>query len=154
MAFEPRVYPEIIGEMISRLISTTPLTDINFGSVFTTMLEAAAQEDDEQYFQMLEIIRGYSLDTTTGSDLDDRAFEYGLTRNAAQFASTTVTLGDSSITKISTGVYSGLSGAVAGSVKINGDSAASFPVSGSIIVGRNTPNVETCLLYTSDAADE
>ena len=71
--FEPRIFPEIVGEMISRLTSTTPLDDINFGSVWTTMLEAAAQEDDEQYFQMLEIIRGFSLDTTTGQDLDDRA---------------------------------------------------------------------------------
>jgi uncharacterized phage protein gp47/JayE len=141
--FQPRVFPEIVGDMVTRLIATTPLTDINFGSVFTTMLEAAAQEDDEQYFQMLEIIRGYSLDTTTGTDLEDRAFEYGLVRLAAQTASTNITLGDSAITKIETGVYSGLTGAVAGSMAINGDSQTGFPVSGSIVIGRGTPNVET-----------
>lgn len=141
--FAPRVFPEIVGEMINRLISVTPLTDVNFGSVFTIMLEAAAQEDDEQYFQMLELIRAYSLDTTSGSDLDDRAFEYGITRLTAQTASTTVTIGDSAITKIETGVYSGLAGAVSGSFSINGDSSLNFPTTGSIIVGRGTPNVET-----------
>lgn len=143
MAFNLRTFPEIVGEMINRAVAVTPLTDINFNSVLSMLFEAAAQEDDEQYFQMLEIIRGYSLDTTGGQDLDDRAYEYGLTRNSAQFASTFVTIGDSAITKISTGVYSGLSGAAAGSLSINGDSATGFPVSGSIIVGRGTPNVET-----------
>jgi len=146
--FTPRIFPEIVGEMINRLISVTPLTDINFGSVFTVMLEAAAQEDDEQYFQMLELIRAYSLDSTSGSDLDDRAFEYGVTRLTAQTATTTVTLGDSAINKVETGVYSGLAGAVSGSFAINGDSSLNFPVTGSIIVGRGTPNVET-VIYSS-----
>jgi uncharacterized phage protein gp47/JayE len=146
--FVPRTFPEIVGEMQERLISVTPITDLNFGAVAFTMLEAAAQEDDEQYFQMLEIIRGYSLDTTTGSDLDNRAFEYGLERLQAQVASTNVTLGDSAVTKVSTGVYSGLPGASAGSTSVNGDSSTGFPVSGSIIVGRGTPNAET-ITYVS-----
>lgn len=134
--------------MRDRLISSTPLTDVNPGSVFTTMLEAAAQEDDEQYFQMLEIIRGYSLDTTSGTDLDDRAYEYGLTRLTAQTASTVVTISDTAITKVYTGVYSGLPGSPAGALYIRGDSDTGFPTSGTIIVGRNTPNAEA-VPYTS-----
>lgn len=146
--FQPRIFPEIVGEMINRLISVTPLTDVNFGSVFTLMLEAAAQEDDEQYFQMLELIRAYSLDTTSGTDLDDRAFEYGLERLGAQNATTTVIIGDSAITKVFTPVYSGLPGASAGSLQINGDSATNFPPTGAVIIGRGTPNAET-VTYTS-----
>ncbi len=141
--FNPRTYPEIIGEMINHLIATTPLTDVNYGSVFTTMLEAAAQEDDEQYFQMIEIIRSYSLDTTTGVDLDNRAFEYGLSRLASQKATTKVTIGDSKITKVETGVYSGLNGSPAGANYLYGDSATNFPTTGAVVVGRGTPNVET-----------
>ena len=148
MLFNPRTYPEIYGGMVAKVVSASPLTDVNFGSVLSTMLEAAAQEDDEQYFQMLEIIRGYSLDTTTGTDLEDRAFEYGLTRKAAQVATTRVTLGDSAIVKVETGVYSGLPGAPAGSLEINGDGATGFPASGSIIIGRGTPNAET-VIYSS-----
>lgn len=146
--FNPRTQPEIVGEMINRLIATTPLTDVNYGSVFTTMLEAAAQEDDEQYFQMLEIIRSYSLDTSTGSDLDSRAFEYGLSRLPAASASTKITIGDSSVTKVFTGVYSGLNGSAAGANYVYGDSATGFKTTGSIIVGRGTPNAET-VAYSS-----
>lgn len=134
--------------MVSRLVSSTPLTDLNIGGVFTTMLEAAAQEDDEQYFQMLEIIRGYSLDTTTGSDLDARAFEYSLTRLAAQRASTTVNIGDSAITKVSTNAYSGLPGSAAGTMSINANVLTGFPSTGSIVVGRGTPRTET-VAYSS-----
>ena len=140
--FNPRTFPEILGEMVANLIAATPLNDVNFSSVWTSMLEAAAQEDDEQYFQMLEIIRGYSLDTTTGDDLDNRAFEYGLERLQASEASTSVIIGDTAITKISTGVYSGKSGPAAGTNSVNGDSATGFPASGTIIIGRGTPNVE------------
>lgn len=141
--FKPRVFTEIFGEMSSRLISSTPLTDINYGSVWTTMLEAAAQEDDEQYFQMLEIIRAYSIDNMTGLDLDDKASEYGLTRKNSQTASTTVTLGDSAITKVETGVYSGLSGAPANTYAVNGDSSLGFTTTGTIIIGRGTPRAES-----------
>jgi uncharacterized phage protein gp47/JayE len=146
--FKPRVFTEIFGEMSARLVASTPLTDINYGSVWTTMLEAAAQEDDEQYFQMLEIIRAYSLDTINGQDLDDKAFEFGLSRKTSQTASTRVTIGDSSITKIETGVYSGLPGAPSGAFTINGDDPLGFAASGSIIIGRGTPRVET-VAYSS-----
>jgi uncharacterized phage protein gp47/JayE len=146
--FKPRVFTEIFGEMSARLVASTPLTDINYGSVWTTMLEAAAQEDDEQYFQMLEIIRAYSLDTVNGQDLDDKAFEYGLTRRTSQTASTRVIIGDSSFSKVETGVYSGLSGAPSGSFSINGDNSLGFTPTGSIIIGRGTPRVET-VAYSS-----
>ena len=146
--FSPRTFPEIMGDMISRLLAATPLTDVSFGGVMTTMLEAAAQEDDEQYFQMIQLIRAFSLDTTTGDDLDNRAFEFGITRRSAASATTVVTIGDSAFTKIDTSVFSGLPGAAAGSSAINGDSATSFPTAGAIVVGRGTSNAET-VLYSS-----
>jgi len=146
--FVPRVFEEIQGENVANILAVTPLTDVNFGSVWTTMLEAAAQEDDEQYFQMLEIIRGFSLDTTTGEDLDNRAFEFGLERLDAAVATSIVTLGDTALQKVSTNVFSGEPGSAAGTSSINGDNSTGFPTTGSIIVGRGTPNVET-VAYTS-----
>jgi uncharacterized phage protein gp47/JayE len=146
--FQPRVFQQIFAGMVGRMISSTPLTDLNIGSVFTTMLEAAAQEDDEQYFQMLEIIRGYSLDTVSGTDLDARAYEYSLVRNPAAFASTNVSLIDTSITKISTNCYSGLPGSGAGTFVINGNALTGFPASGKIVIGRGTPRAET-ISYSS-----
>jgi len=140
--FAPRTFTVIMKDMLATLLANTPLTDVNYGTIWTTMLEAAATEDDEQYFQMLEIIRGYSLDTVEGSDLDARAAEYSLTRVTAAAASTTVTLGDSAFVKVVTNVYAGLPGALAGSMAINGDVATGFPASGSVILGRGTTNVE------------
>jgi len=152
MSFSPRTFPEILGEMIARMIALTPLTDVNFGSVLTTLLEAAAQEDDEQYFQMLEIIRNFALDTTTGTDLDDRAIEYNLTRLPARNASTRVTLSDSAIAKKFTQIYSALPGPDAGTTSLNGVSSVGFPTTGSIIVGRGTTSVET-VPYSSITAN-
>lgn len=147
--FIPRTFPVILSDMLATLLDKTALTDLNYGSVFTTLLEAAAQEDDEQYFQMMEIIRGYQLDTTTEADLDSRAAEYGVTRLAAQAASTNVTFGDDSFTKVSTSVYSGLPGAIAGSQQINGEVNVSFSSSGgSIVIGRGTPRCETIPYYS------
>jgi uncharacterized phage protein gp47/JayE len=146
--FAPRTFNEILSGMMAKLLSVTPLTDVNFGSVWTTLLEAAAQEDDEQYFQMTEIIRGYSLDTVFGTDLDDRGAEYNLTRGEVGKASSYVTISDSAVTKVETTVYAGLSGAPAGALSINGSSNAGFTDTGSIIIGRNTANNET-VVYTS-----
>ena len=141
--FVPRQFPEIVQDMLAELISATPLNDVNYGSVLVTMLETAAQEDDEQYFQMLEIIRGYSLDSVFDTDLDKRAAEFSLERELASNASTTVTISDPTITKVQTGVFAGAPGSPAGSMAINGDTANGFPASGSIIIGRGTPNAET-----------
>ena len=146
--FTPRTFSEIFGEMFATMVANSPITDANIGSIVTTLLEAAAQEDDEQYFQMRNLILQYSLDTTSGTDLDTRAFEYGLTRKAASKASTIVTVGDSAITKISTGIFSGVVGPSIGDTVVEGDVSTGFPASGSIVVGRDTPNVET-IVYNS-----
>jgi uncharacterized phage protein gp47/JayE len=146
--FVPRTQPEILGDMINRFTSVTPINDLNFGSVFFTSLEAAAQEDDEQYFQMLEIVEAFNIDNLEGNDLDARAFEYGIERQEEAEATTTVTLGDTAVTKVETGVFSGLPGAPAGTSKINGNVGTGFPTTGTVIIGRGTPNVET-VAYTS-----
>lgn len=146
--FAPRTFSQIMKDMLARLLASTPLTDVNFGSIWTTMLESAAQEDDEQYFQMFEIIRGYSLDTISGDDLDSRASEFSIERKTASEATSVVTIADTSITKVSTGVYAGLPGPPAGSTSVNGNSATGFGATGSIIIGRGTPNSEI-VPYTS-----
>ena len=53
MAFQPRSFPQILAEMIAYVQSNTVVSDFNVGSVARTLLEAAALEDDEQYFQMV-----------------------------------------------------------------------------------------------------
>lgn len=141
--FIPRTFQQIFGDMIATLVANSPINDVNVGSIATTFLEAAATEDDEQYFQMLNVILGYSLNTTTGTDLDNRAFDFGLTRKTAQKAFTNVTFGDTAFIKVQTGVFSGLPGASAGETEIEGDALTGFTAAGSIIIGRGTLNLET-----------
>lgn len=146
--FVPRTFPQIVGDMIASIIANSPITDTAVGSVARTLVEAAAQEDDEQYFQMLNIVRAFSLDTTTGTDLDARGYEYGVVRNQPTSASTQVTLGDSAFSKVFTNVYPGKNGPLAGSNSINGVSSVGFLAAGNIIVGRGTSHSET-VTYTS-----
>ncbi len=63
--------------------TNTTVTDFNRGSVIRTILEAAALEDDEQYYQMLQILRAFSYRTAPGTDLDRRAADFDIVRNIA-----------------------------------------------------------------------
>lgn len=136
---------QILSSMVSKLLAETGINDINPGSVIMTLLETAATEDFQQYFQMLNIIRNYNLDTTTGNDLDTRVFELGLVRLAARATSGKVdVLRESSFVKVSTSLYSGLPSPVTGDtvIRVNDASNILFGASGTLIVGRGTPNEE------------
>lgn len=141
--FTPKSYQQVVAAMVAKMSAETPLSDFNDGSVVLTLLEAAAQEDFQQYVEMLNIIRNYNLDTTEGDDLDNRAAEYGLTRKPASPHSGFVTIVDNRFTKISSKLYAGLPGPVAGSLTIFVDNATLFPSSGTIYIGRGTANSES-----------
>lgn len=148
MSFRPRDWREIFTNKIAYIIGNTPITAINPGSVIATILEATSLEDSEQYVQMEEIIRNYSLNTTTGADLDARAKEYGIEREAAKSATTYVTIGDTEVTKTATSIFSGFPGPKNGETILYADSSQGFPANGAVIIGRGTSNVET-ISYTS-----
>ena len=80
MAFVPRTFVEILNDMVAYVQTHTALTDFTPGSVIRTMLEAAALEDDEQYFQMVQLLDLFSIKTATGANLDRRLADYGLFR--------------------------------------------------------------------------
>jgi len=143
MAFVFKSYPQILVGMLNRFISETPVNDLNPGSVLTTFLEAASQEDAEQYFRMYQVITNYYLDTTEGEDLDNRAAEYGLERLEAQKATSIVTISDTAITKRETEIWAGARGPISGQEHIDVENASSFDATGTIIVGRDTENAET-----------
>jgi len=149
MAFELKSFQQIMRDMIAQFLANSPVNDMNKGSVIATFLEAAATEDFNQYFQMLNIIANFSLDNTAGTDLDNRALEFGLDgRIQPQKALTTVTITDTAFTKIETKLYAGLAGPTSGANTIFVDDASTFPSTGTIIIGRGTANVET-ISYSS-----
>lgn len=149
MAFQPKSNSEIVASMAAKVAAETPINDFNPGSVILTLLEAAAQEDFQQYVAMLEIILAYNLDTTSGADLDKRAAEFGLTRLGAQPHSGYISVIDTRFNKISSKLYAGLPGPTANSNVIQVDDASSFPATGSVYVGRGTQNAESIISYSA-----
>jgi uncharacterized phage protein gp47/JayE len=92
--FRPRTRVEILRDMISRVIARSRLVGLVRNSVVFHVLAASADEDAEQYFQMVNLRRLFSIDTATGSDLDERARDIQpstITRRTSQFASGDVT---------------------------------------------------------------
>jgi uncharacterized phage protein gp47/JayE len=131
---------QILSDMIATIFSQTGLTDINPGSVLLTLLEAAARQDFAQYYQLMQAVKNYNLDTTTGTDLDNRAFEYGLTRTQAQQATGQVNiLRPAGFVKISSGFFAGFRAPLAGDTVIYVNDASEFGSSGTLIIGRGTP---------------
>jgi len=142
---------QILASMISKLLADTGVNDLNPGSVVVTLLELAAAEDFQQYYQLLNIIRNYNLDTTTGADLDNRATEFGLTRNKALAANGLVTIyRQAGFQKVSTALYTGFPAPLAGDtvLRVNDASNALYGTSGTLIVGRGT-SVEEQVTYSS-----
>ena len=149
--FQFKSFQEILADMVATfLASGTGVNDINPGSVLTTFLEAASGEDSEQYYHIFQTILNYNLNTTTGDNLEQRAVELGLTGGRLQAGPSSgfVTISDSAITKVQTSIYAGSRGPVTGQTFVDVDDASDFDASGSIIIGRNTNNVET-IAYSS-----
>ena len=77
---------QIQADIINSLITQLGLNDVNAGSVLDILTAAIAREDFAQYIQMAQVARLVNIDSLTGDDLDNKAFEYGLTRREAQAA--------------------------------------------------------------------
>lgn len=140
MAFQPRVFEQILTDMVAYVRANTTLTDFNVGSVIRTILEAAALEDDEQYHQMVQLLSDFSYSTATGSDLDERAADFNLTRlDSAQSVGKVQFSNGALIT--STLVFD----VAAAAVSITVADSSEFPISGfpyTIRIGEGTANVE------------
>ncbi len=79
MAFTPRQFTDILSDMITYVRANTTITDFQIGSAIRTILEAAAIEDDEQYFQMVSLMDAFSIFSASGTDLIAKVAEYDIT---------------------------------------------------------------------------
>jgi uncharacterized phage protein gp47/JayE len=76
MAFQPKQFANILETMINYMRANTDVTDYEIGSVVRSILEACALEDDEAYFQMVQLLDSFSIFTATGADLVRRVADY------------------------------------------------------------------------------
>ena len=94
--FQIKKYDSLLEQKIARVVARTDLNDVNDGSSVKQVLAASSRADDEQYYQMLNLLDLFDIDKATGEDLDERAKELqsvlqlsggGVTRVTARRAS-------------------------------------------------------------------
>ena len=132
---------QIQAEMLSTLIAQLGLNDVNAGSVLDVLTQAAAQQDFAQYYAIAQVSRLVDLDRTFGEDLDNRAFEYGLTRREALKATGLINiLRPTTFEKVDTSFFAGFPAASNGdtTIYVNDASNVLFSTSGTLVIGRGT----------------
>lgn len=143
---------QIQAEIISRLLAQLGITDVNPGSVVDILTQAVAQQHFALYYQIAQVSRLVDIDALTGDDLDNKAFEYGLTRNQPEKTKGTITIfRPTGFVKVSTTFYAGSPAPISGdnSIDVNDASNALIGTSGTLVLGRGTNNEEEVTYSTS-----
>ena len=150
MAFTPRSFNTILTDMVAYVQSRTTLTDFTVGSSIRTVLEAAALEDDEQYYQMVQLLDIFSYTTASGENLDRRLADFNIVRTDAQTAFGLVSFTNGNI---KTDLAS--SDAVSGSTSVAVFDSSPFPVTGfpyTIRIAEATTRVQDASVLALDTA--
>ena len=148
MTFRPRQFSQILDDMVNFVQANTRITDFSIGSVIRTILEASALEDDEQYFQMVQLLDLFNIRTSTGTDLDGRVAEYNIIRTQPTSSSGKLTVQDGSLITDSMAFDSN-----ATDTTLTLESTTRFPVSGFpyiVRVGEDTVAVEDVAVSAND----
>lgn len=136
---------QIQTDILTKIIAELGLNDVNAGSVLDIITQAVAQEDFAQYVAMAQIARLVNLDAITGEDLDNKAFEFGLSRRQAVKASGKIDiLRDEAFEKVSTTFFAGSPAPIINATQIDVNDASNplIGTSGTLILGRGTENEE------------
>lgn len=136
---------QIQTEILSTLISLLGLNDINPGSVIDVLSQAIAQQDFALYYQIAQVAKLVNLDSISGDDLENKAFEYGLTRKiAAKTKGIIDILREEGFQKVSTSFFVGSPDPIEGDTQIDVNDASNvlYGSSGTLILGRGTNNEE------------
>lgn len=149
MAVEIKSYNEFLGNMARKIIADTAVDDLRTGSVILTLLEAAAANDFENNAAILNILELLNIDTVKNNDLDARGADLGLTRIQALRAYGFVTISDSSIEKRSTALFPIKPAPIEGQTTLFVADASEFSASGTLVIGRGTPNFEGPIPYST-----
>lgn len=132
-------------DILTKVIALLGINDVNPASVLDILTSAVAQQGFQQYVAMVQIARLVDLNAITGQDLDNKAFEYGLTRQQPEPSTGVIdVLRPTGFVKVSTTFYPGLPAPIIGDTVINVNDASSGLIgsSGSLILGRGTSNLE------------
>jgi uncharacterized phage protein gp47/JayE len=144
----PQSYDQLNSDMLSTYAAKVGITDFNVGSAVTGFFETVALTTARASGDIFQILRDFSIDRATGDALKNLALENNVTPIVSAPASGPVNVVDTSFNKIATKIYAGANPPNVGSVTINVSDASLFTPTGSVYLGRGTPNVEGPLPYT------
>jgi hypothetical protein len=145
----PRSLPQILGAMLSSLTSRIGIRRLRTGGGLLSMMESAAQSDVKNSQDTFQLLQTRDLDNTTGAALDKEGKDDDVLRFLLAKANGYVTFTDTSFVKKSTKLFQGAAAPIVGSDAIQVEDASSFPASGSVYLGRLTPNLEGPIAYSS-----
>ena len=145
----PQSYEQLLSDGLSSYGSALGINDYNPNSVVVSFFSVVALMTARAAGDLFQILRDYSVDRATGDALKRLAQEYNVTPGTAKPSTGNVNIIDDSFTKIFTYVYAGTNAPNVGSTTINVGDASHFPSTGSVYIGRGTPDVEGPLPYTS-----
>jgi uncharacterized phage protein gp47/JayE len=146
---QPKSYDKILGEMLNQYISETGVNDLGTGGALVSFSEAVALAVARASGDLFQVLRDQSVDRAAGDRLRTIARDEGLRELPARVATGQVTFSDTSFAKISTKVYAGGQPVNPGSLSVNASDASQFPPTGSVYIGRGTPNVEGPIAYSA-----
>lgn len=145
----PKSFEQLQADMLSAYAAKQGINDFNVGSAITDFFAVVALATARSSGDVFQILRDFSVDRATGDALKRLATEYRVTLITAKPATGYVTVTDTSFQKVSTKVYAGANPPNTGSTQIRVSDASAFTPSGSIYIGRGTPNVEGPIPYSS-----
>lgn len=148
----PRSFVQIFGDMIDTVLSNLGLRKLKAGNPVLTVLEAAAQSDLRSTQDTFDMLNAQSLDRASGIALERIGADEGLKKISEAPASGSVTVSDSSFTKLVTKIYQGKPAPIVGTSTLYVNDASSFPATGEVYIGRGTTNYEGPLEYTAKTA--
>lgn len=145
----PRSYQQILGDQIDAFLSKQGISNLRVGSPILSMLEAAAQSDFRSSQDIFTLLNSIALSKATGLALERIGNDENVPKLQQSAASGVVTISDSSFTKKSTKLFQGSPAPIVGSSSLDVVDASTWPATGSVYVGRGTPNYEGALAYVS-----
>ncbi len=148
MSVEIKSFNQILGGMVRKVIAETPLSDVNPGSVFLSLLEACASQDFDNNVAILNILELLNVDAIRNNDLDNKAADLGLQRFAAISSTGTIQF-KNAITKQSTALYGLKPAPISGQMVLFVSDATDWASTGTIYIGRGTNSFEGPISYTS-----
>lgn len=145
----PRSQAQIQAAIVDAFSSKEGITDMQAGNPLLSVFEAASLSDFRSSADIFRLLSAISLDKATGLALIRIGQEENVSKQVQKEATGTVTISDSSFTKLESRIYQGLPAPIVGSTTVHVTDASLWPASGSFYLGRGTANYEGALAYSA-----